>query len=180
MVDLKKYVQSGGTKKMKKSLLILGALAAMSMIFMGCPNSSTSDPTNTTGDGTKTAEGVITDGVLPADWSSGKLVTVAFPDGFAAGSNQSVTLKSTMGTDAGYMCILYIDPDNNWAKWQATNGLKYYNLDGTEISLAEDALLNANEFVIKPTAEQIADFNGELNIQGYNVTVNSVTFSWTE
>ena len=30
---------------MKKSLLILGALAAMSMIFMGCPNSSTSDPT---------------------------------------------------------------------------------------------------------------------------------------
>ena len=45
MVDLKKYVQSGGTKKMKKSLLILGALAAMSMIFMGCPNSSTSDPT---------------------------------------------------------------------------------------------------------------------------------------
>jgi len=46
MVDLKKYVQSGGTKKMKKSLLILGALAAMSMIFMGCPNSTqTSDPT---------------------------------------------------------------------------------------------------------------------------------------
>ncbi|MCR5285758.1 MAG: hypothetical protein K6D95_09185 [Treponema sp.] len=31
---------------MKKSLLILGALAAMSMIFMGCPNSTqTSDPT---------------------------------------------------------------------------------------------------------------------------------------
>ena len=33
---------------MKKSLLILGALAAMSMVFMGCPNNSTSDPTEGT------------------------------------------------------------------------------------------------------------------------------------
>jgi hypothetical protein len=58
MVDLKKYVQSGGTKKMKKSLLILGALAAMSMVFMGCPNSSTSDPTEakTTATVTSTAD----------------------------------------------------------------------------------------------------------------------------
>ena len=59
MVDLKKYVQSGGTKKMKKSLLILGALAAMSMIFMGCPNSTqTSDPTEakTTATVTSTAD----------------------------------------------------------------------------------------------------------------------------
>ena len=72
MVDLKKYVQSGGTKKMKKSLLILGALAAMSMIFMGCPNSSTSDPTSTTGDDTTTKEylAIDADTDLGSGWSS--------------------------------------------------------------------------------------------------------------
>ena len=72
MVDLKKYVQSGGTKKMKKSLFILGALAAMSMIFMGCPNSSTSDPTTTTGDDTTVKEylAIDADTDLGSGWKS--------------------------------------------------------------------------------------------------------------